>query len=96
MGGNTRDGSTPFSRMGKPPQVGGFSHLGVDLPSRFLALVRQSVRQLRANRPHCVDSGAQMMSHDSGPSYFGVSVFVSKVSTGLALPSGSVCGLNNW
>jgi ribosomal protein S18 acetylase RimI-like enzyme len=25
VGGNTRDGSTPFSRIGKPPEVGGFS-----------------------------------------------------------------------
>lgn len=28
MGGNTRDGSTPFSRMRKPPQVGGFRVIG--------------------------------------------------------------------
>lgn len=40
MGGNTRDGSTPFSRTWKPPQIGGFCVSRDDVGSRDLDLVR--------------------------------------------------------
>ena len=66
VGGNTRDGSTPFSRMRKPPLAGGFRVSGSRLRRAPRSMVRQS-GTADARRAGCSVLSAETESEPQRP-----------------------------